>query len=240
MCIICNNDFNVNLTQLNCYGCKNIKDIPKILINLEFIDISYTNIYQIPIEFYKLKTIICNSSSIMNISDSFSNLEHLDCYKTNVLYISKYFIKLKYLNCGSNLILELPNTLINLEFLMCHNTQINILHKNFIKLKYLDCSNTFIKSIPSTYILLEQLFLYNTYISYIPKQFVLLKFVLKKNNTYWDKSWLFNINNLSKISKLQKFIRIKIKFPILWKIAEYYTQKKYSPDNILKYIDLDN
>lgn len=26
----------------------------------------------------------------------------------------------------------------------------------------------------------------------------------------------------------------------LWRIAEYYTAKKYSPDNILNYIELDD
>jgi hypothetical protein len=30
-----------------------------------------------------------------------------------------------------------------------------------------------------------------------------------------------------------------VNLPTLWKIAEYYTKKKYSPENILKYIKLD-
>ncbi len=31
----------------------------------------------------------------------------------------------------------------------------------------------------------------------------------------------------------------KILLKKLWKIAEYYTKKKYSPDNILKYVNLE-
>ncbi len=30
------------------------------------------------------------------------------------------------------------------------------------------------------------------------------------------------------------------RYKILWRIAEYYTKKKYSPENALKYLNLDN
>lgn len=60
---------------------------------------------------------------------------------------------------------------------------------------------------------------------------------------YWDRSWLKTITEVKKIIKLQKFWKKNRKFivnlPTLWKIAEYYTKKKYSAINILKYINLD-
>lgn len=44
-------------------------------------------------------------------------------------------------------------------------------------------------------------------------------------------------DNAAKI--IQKRFKWNQKLPILWKIAEYYTQKKYSPENAIKYIKFD-
>jgi hypothetical protein len=60
------------------------------------------------------------------------------------------------------------------------------------------------------------------------------------SNCNWDKSWEAKKYDLNKIIILQKYFKLKNKtLPILWKIAEYYTAKKYSPENIFKYINLD-
>jgi hypothetical protein len=40
-------------------------------------------------------------------------------------------------------------------------------------------------------------------------------------------------------TKLKRLIHWKAKLPTLWKIAEYYTARKYSPENVLLYISLD-
>lgn len=40
--------------------------------------------------------------------------------------------------------------------------------------------------------------------------------------------------------KIQRYIKLRQKIPVLWKILEYYTAKKYAPCNILKYINLEN
>lgn len=45
---------------------------------------------------------------------------------------------------------------------------------------------------------------------------------------------------INPVLKIQRYWRLYKKFPTLWKISEYYTSKKYSPNNILKYIDLNN
>lgn len=47
---------------------------------------------------------------------------------------------------------------------------------------------------------------------------------------------IYNINK--KIKKFQNLWKKYKKNKILWQIAEYYSAKKYSPLNILKYIDL--
>jgi hypothetical protein len=50
-------------------------------------------------------------------------------------------------------------------------------------------------------------------------------------------------DEIKKIIPLQKYWKKNGKFiinlPTLWGIAEYFSAKKYSPENILKYIELD-
>jgi F0F1-type ATP synthase delta subunit len=42
-----------------------------------------------------------------------------------------------------------------------------------------------------------------------------------------------------KFLRLYKQYKEKKRLKILWKIAEYYMKKKYHPNNILKYLDLE-
>jgi hypothetical protein len=46
-------------------------------------------------------------------------------------------------------------------------------------------------------------------------------------------------DEIKKIISLQKYWKLYKNLPTLWEIAEYYTKKKYSPENILKYIELE-
>lgn len=53
------------------------------------------------------------------------------------------------------------------------------------------------------------------------------------------------IKNINKITKIQKWYkRMKYlksnRIEVLWRIAEYYSAKKYSPGNILKYVKLED
>lgn len=50
---------------------------------------------------------------------------------------------------------------------------------------------------------------------------------------------LIYVSKYDQIVKIQRLFRWVKKLPILWKIAEYYSAKKYKPENILKYIKLD-
>ncbi len=64
-------------------------------------------------------------------------------------------------------------------------------------------------------------------------------------------TFLIQIRDLIYVRKRKQIIRIQQwmkriiylksnRFKVLWKIAEYYIAKKYSPINALKYIDLDD
>ncbi len=223
MCIICTKDYNINMTELNCFGCKYVKYIPKELINLKSLFISFTNIKFIPYQFINLTYIDCYQSAIISLPHTLINLKKIDCSRTNIKFIPKEFI--------------------NLEIIICHNTYITFLPKQFTKLIQLDCHRTFISEIPKEFIYLASINILFTNIKYIPKELILLNFVLKPTDCYWDKSWNFNTRNIRKIMKLQKHFKnnyyLTYKMPTLWKIAEYYTSKKYAPENILNYINLD-
>ncbi len=183
MCIICTRNYDISLTYLNCYKCKDIKEIPKELVNLN----------------------------------------GLDCCNTQIIAI--------------------PKELINLTYLCVHNTQIKEIPKELTNLTYLFCDGTLIKEIPKEFINLKYFHCIHTQITEIPKELVKLKFVNYIGIIYWDRSWFKTKDEIKKIIKLQKFWKKNgkfiIKLPTLWRIAEYYTKKKYSPKNILKYVDLE-
>lgn len=53
------------------------------------------------------------------------------------------------------------------------------------------------------------------------------------------KKEFYKINSIYYVNKIGNWYKYNKKNKILWKIAEYYIKKKYSPNNILKYINLD-
>jgi hypothetical protein len=53
------------------------------------------------------------------------------------------------------------------------------------------------------------------------------------------KKEFYKLNSIYYTRKIWNWYKKSKKTKILWKIAEYYTQKKYSPDNIMKYIDFE-
>jgi hypothetical protein len=53
------------------------------------------------------------------------------------------------------------------------------------------------------------------------------------------KKEFYKLNQIYYVNQIIKWYKHHKKMKILWKIAEYYTKKKYSPENILKHIDLD-
>lgn len=76
MCIICKNNININMTKIEISNCKNIKEIPQELINLEEIIIvkcdNFTKLYN---TFTKLKVLhIHYYNKTKNIPENFNNL----------------------------------------------------------------------------------------------------------------------------------------------------------------------
>lgn len=167
----------MDLTILNCDGCKHVTKIPK--------------------ELNKLTYIYCINTKIKKISKRFINLQVLKCYNTKIKEIPKELVNLWYLDCRKTKIQKIPKELINLNKLICNKTD----------------------PIPPFYLISSS---YDLVIQ--------------------DKSWFKTQDEIKKIAKLQKYWKLYLKLysksPILWKIAEYYTAKKYSPENIMKYIDI--
>lgn len=65
--------------------------------------------------------------------------------------------------------------------------------------------------------------------------------IIQNNNIIFDNMKNYKIIKIIKgFRKLVNLYRFNKKKEKLWEIAEYYTIKKYSPDNILKYIELSN
>jgi hypothetical protein len=95
----------------------------------------------------------------------------------------------------------------------------NRIPKELIKLTELDCSGTNVEYIPYELINLNDLCYdeYKTDFLILKRQRKIKKGFIKFVNLYKKYKWLNT----------------------LWKIAEYYTAKKYSPKNIFKYIDLE-
>jgi Leucine-rich repeat (LRR) protein len=138
--------------------------------------------------------------------------------------IEDYDIDLSELNCNKcNKIKEIPKGLVNLRNLDISNTQIKEIPKELINLNNLWCDNTKIKE--------------------IPKELINLNYIYCNADYIWDKSWHKTENEINNIIPLQKFWKRNgkfiVKLPTLWKIDEYYSAKNYSPENIMKYVNLD-
>lgn len=75
----------------------NINNIPNELINLEYLDCSYTKITSLSETLINLKSINCQNTLINNLSDKYINLEYLNCQNTLISKLSNKYIKLKEL-----------------------------------------------------------------------------------------------------------------------------------------------
>ena len=224
MCIICIGDYDISLTELNCSNCNSIKEIPKELVNLVYLRCYYTEIKEIPKELVNLKHISCFGTEIKEIPKELVNLTYLDCGETGITKIPRELVKLTELGCESCQDLEeISKKLVNLINFDCYDTKIKEIPKELINLRDLDCRYSDVKK--------------------IPKELVNLKNVKMPLDCVWDKRWIKTEDEKNKINSLQKFWKKNgnyiTRLPTLWKIAEYYTKKKYSPKNILKYVDLD-
>ncbi len=152
-----------------------------------------------------------------------------------ILCTKSYNISLTELNCNDcQSIKKIPSILVNLTKINCDNTKIKKIPKELVNLYYIDCRKTKIKEIPKELVNLGRLDCDRTA---PPPPFNFIYYI--HNVVIQDKSWFKTKYEIKKIIKLQKYIKLYLKLPTLWRIAEYYTKKKYSPENILKYINLE-
>lgn len=138
-----------------------------------------------------------------------------------IICTGDYDINLTKLDCKCcNKIQEIPKELVNLIYLNCFKcTNLLYIPKELINLKKLEIRRTKVKR--------------------IPKELMNLRHVKFGPACFWDVSWLKDNFPINKIIPLQRYWKLYRKLPTLWKIAEYYTKKRYSPENILKYIELE-
>jgi len=128
MCIICEDNYDINITELDLNKCQTIKEIP-ILPNLQKLDCyECKNIKEIP-NLPNLQRLVCSNTDIKEIPH-LSNLQQLICSNTDIKEIP-YLSNLQQLICYEcKNIKEIPN-LPNLQELNCSNTEIKkipILH----------------------------------------------------------------------------------------------------------------
>ena len=66
-----------------------------------------------------------------------------------------------------------------------------------------------------------------------------INFYLNEIELKQFKKEFYKLNQIHYVSQIIRWYKNTKKNKILWKIAEYYTKKKYSPENILKHINLE-
>ena len=117
MCIICQyeNDIEyiINIKKIHCFDCKNVKYIPKELIQLEVLYCNNTDIIEIPKELISLKKLNVNECKIKNIPSTLVNLEILYCNDTLIENIPDNLSKLKQLHCERSNIKYINNDYID-------------------------------------------------------------------------------------------------------------------------------
>ncbi len=250
-----------NLMELNISGTK-IKVIPDFMTELVYLKCSYGYISNIPEELNKLITLVlvCNSSKISKLPNSLKYMKDL------ITKLPSNLDELKILNCENTLIAKLPSNLGELKILNIRNTKISHIPNCITNLIYLDCENTLITKLPSNLDKLQFLNIRNTKINNLSEIINSMRSLrtIRLGSNYIEKIITTNqidiyyTNNIYKktavdfpegynryvkyMNGFRKFINVltynKYK-DTLWEIGEYYSKKRYHPDNILKYVSLD-
>jgi Leucine-rich repeat (LRR) protein len=151
MCVICDNDYSVGLTDLDLKQCSLVTSIPDTLVELTFLRMSNTNIVSLPNTLVKLTSLnASDAKSFTTIPDTLVNLESINCDNTSLESISDKFVKLKNLWCANSKVKIIPDTLVALESLDINDTSIETIPGTLSELMLLECKGTPIKSLPKT------------------------------------------------------------------------------------------
>jgi hypothetical protein len=111
--------------------------IPSIFQNLSYLNISHTDLRELPAELISLKELHCSRSNLQELPDSYSGLEVLDVSYTAVK--------------------DIPESYRNLLILNLYSSKVKELSPEFQELRDLNIGMTHIKEVPTTYTLLRKL-----------------------------------------------------------------------------------
>jgi hypothetical protein len=123
--------FMVKIEILNLDKCKDIKQLPKELINLKILDCSHTYITCIPSEYTKLEYLNCSYTRVKYIPKELNNLQYLNCIVSQIINIPDTFTKLKYLSLDFDDLYDIPLKLINLESILLNNNKIDEMYDKY-------------------------------------------------------------------------------------------------------------
>lgn len=170
----------INLINLDV-SLTDISEIPESLINLRFLKIdNCPNIKKLPKSLINLEILSCWYSKISYIPEEFINLIELNIRNCKNIYsLSNKHVNLKKLdinNCVN--IIEIPNTFTKLELLNISQTNIIKVHEEFSNLIILDISRTRITSLPNILIKLRELYAARSNMEYIPITFQNLEILI--------------------------------------------------------------
>ena len=113
----------VNLTELNCNDCPQLKEIPNTLVNLKELNCNdCPQLKEIPNTLVNLKKLNCNNCpQLKEIPNTLVNLTFIFCKNcTKLTEIPNTLVNLTELKCSDcPKLKEIPNTLVNLILLKC-------------------------------------------------------------------------------------------------------------------------
>lgn len=136
-----------NLVKLECEGCLNLLTLPAELTKLYFLKCSNTQICEIPDTYINLLYLYIDNTNVFNLSLKIKKIKYLNCQSSNkniqLMNIHKKLTDLTYLNCANNNI-SVFNSYNNLKYLDCCNNPLYDLNKKINQIEYLNCANTFL------------------------------------------------------------------------------------------------
>jgi Leucine-rich repeat (LRR) protein len=206
-----------------------------------------------------LKELYAANSQLQSIPD-LPSLAVLDISGTSVRVLPKMPV-LEILDAAYSQITIIPNGMPLLKTLDCTDTEVSTIPEDLLSLENLYCSNTLVTKIPDCLTSLKTISCVETSIQFIPN-FPILDRLYCESGTHCYSSrvvigpdYFYSLGKypgfvsfgciqveheyVNAFTKLRQLIHFKAKLPTLWKIAEYYTARKYAPNNALRYISLD-
>lgn len=127
-----------HLTELRCYCCTELTEIPKELIHLTRLDcFRCDKLLEFPKELVNLTELSCTCcQSIRCIPKEFTNLTILECsYCSKILDIPRELVNLTKLNCTAcDKITEIPHEFVHLTKLHCLSCSVTRIPKTFVNL----------------------------------------------------------------------------------------------------------